>query len=136
MAEVFKEPEPEPVAEFQEPEYYEPVQTESDIAHKAALETLIGGNRHKRARMEDINIIDINSSDIIPSKEEYERSVLKNQTGFVPTGNLTGDWSCTSKRKSHITYLADKAKANEQELEAMWSLNRQTKRQTQSKYGF
>lgn len=107
-----------------------------DLANERALASLIGGNKAKRARLDEVNIIDISSSDIVPTKEDFLRRKLQEETGFVPTGHLTGDWSCTSKRKSHITYLASKAADNAQELEAMWSSNRQSRRQTQSKYGF
>ncbi|XP_058838342.1 proline-rich protein PRCC [Topomyia yanbarensis] len=111
-------------------------QDREDLASERALSSLIGGNKAKRTRVDEVNIIDINSSDIVPSKEDFLRRKLQEETGFVPTGHLTGDWSCTSKRKSHITYLASKAQDNAQELEAMWASNRQTRRQTQSKYGF
>ncbi|EAT37364.1 AAEL010629-PA [Aedes aegypti] len=107
-----------------------------DLANERALSSLIGGNKAKRARLEEVNIIDISSADIVPTKEDFMRRKLQDATGYVPTGHLTGDWTCTSKRKSHITYLASKAQDNAQELEAMWSANRQSRRQTQSKYGF
>ncbi|XP_053687926.1 uncharacterized protein LOC128737334 [Sabethes cyaneus] len=108
----------------------------NQLGNKHALATLIGGNKAKRARADNVSIIDINSADIVPSKDDFLRRKLQEETGYVPTGHLTGDWTCTSKRKSHITYLATKAQANAQELEAMWSSNRQSRRQTQSKYGF
>ncbi|XP_052898943.1 proline-rich protein PRCC [Anopheles moucheti] len=107
-----------------------------DLASETALSALIGGNRAKRGRIEDVDLIDITSADIVPSKEDFLRRQLQDETGYVPTGHLVGDWTCTSKRKSHITQLASKAQANAQELEAMWAANRQSRRQTQSKYGF
>ncbi|XP_053666159.1 proline-rich protein PRCC [Anopheles marshallii] len=107
-----------------------------DLASETALSALIGGNRAKRGRIEEVDLIDITSADIVPSKEDFLRRQLQDETGYVPTGHLVGDWTCTSKRKSHITQLASKAQANAQELEAMWAANRQSRRQTQSKYGF
>uniref|UniRef100_A0A182PEQ1 Proline-rich protein PRCC n=1 Tax=Anopheles epiroticus TaxID=199890 RepID=A0A182PEQ1_9DIPT len=107
-----------------------------DLASETALAALIGGNRAKRARIEAVDLIEITSADIVPSKEDFLRRQLQDETGYVPTGHLVGDWTCTSKRKSHITQLASKAQANAQELEAMWAANRQSRRQTQSKYGF
>ncbi|KFB48644.1 AGAP006356-PA-like protein [Anopheles sinensis] len=107
-----------------------------DLASETALAALIGGNRAKRARVEQVDLIEITSADIVPSKEDFLRRQLQDETGYVPTGHLVGDWTCTSKRKSHITQLANKAQANAQELEAMWAANRQSRRQTQSKYGF
>ncbi|XP_050094679.1 proline-rich protein PRCC [Anopheles aquasalis] len=107
-----------------------------DLANENALAALIGGNRAKRGRVEEVDLIEITSADIVPSKEDFLRRQLQDETGYVPTGHLVGDWKCTSKKKSHITQLASKAQANAQELEAMWAANRQSRRQTQSKYGF
>ncbi|KAI4466256.1 proline-rich protein prcc [Holotrichia oblita] len=42
----------------------------------------------------------------------------------------------TCKRKHHITYLAQQAKANEQELQNQWAQSRFTRQKTQAKYGF
>ncbi|XP_055536416.1 uncharacterized protein LOC129725045 [Wyeomyia smithii] len=138
MAEAAKKfDEPDQVENMPGPSgFQQVVPVVNDLDNKQALATLIGGNRAKRARVENVNIIDISSTDIVPSKEDFLRRKLQEETGYVPTGHLTGDWTCTSKRKSHITYLASKAQANAQELEAMWSSNRQSRRQTQSKYGF
>lgn len=102
---------------------------------RMAVQQLIGGNKAKRAKLSEINIIDITDSDLMPNKEDFMRKQLTQQTQFVPTGNLMG-YDSTSKRKSQITFLAQKAVANEQELEAMWAANRQTKRASSSKYGF
>uniref|UniRef100_A0A182S906 Proline-rich protein PRCC n=1 Tax=Anopheles maculatus TaxID=74869 RepID=A0A182S906_9DIPT len=115
---------------------HRPEEAAEDLASETALSALIGGNRAKRARIEEVDLIEITSADIVPSKEDFLRRQLQDETGYVPTGHLVGDWTCTSKRKSHITQLASKAQANAQELEAMWAANRQSRRQTQSKYGF
>ncbi|XP_052869815.1 uncharacterized protein LOC128275374 [Anopheles cruzii] len=109
---------------------------QTDLANETAMAALIGGNRAKRARVEQVDLIEITSEDIVPSKADFLRRQLQDETGYVPTGHLVGDWTCTSRRKSHITQLANKAQANAQELEAMWAANRQSRRQTQSKYGF
>lgn len=99
------------------------------------LYKLQGGNRAKRAKVEEINFVEITDADIKPSREEFLRTHLAQQTQFVPTGNLVG-YDSTSKRKSQITYLAQKALANEQELQALWAANRQKQRASSSKYGF
>ncbi|XP_058464556.1 proline-rich protein PRCC [Malaya genurostris] len=138
-AKQFTEPEPveeQPCSSGLHPSRDFVLQEQDDLTSERALSSLIGGNKAKRARVDDVNIIEISSADIVPSKEDFLRRKLQEETGYVPTGHLTGDWSCTSKRKSHITYLASKAQDNAQELEAMWSANRQSRRQTQSKYGF
>uniref|UniRef100_A0A182NK97 Proline-rich protein PRCC n=1 Tax=Anopheles dirus TaxID=7168 RepID=A0A182NK97_9DIPT len=137
----FTEPEEQPEATHlneavTQETHYQPDDGAQDLASETALSALIGGNRAKRARIEEVDLIEITSSDIVPSKEDFLRRQLQDETGYVPTGHLVGDWTCTSKRKSHITQLANKAQANAQELEAMWAANRQSRRQTQSKYGF
>ncbi|XP_055606896.1 proline-rich protein PRCC [Uranotaenia lowii] len=130
-----EEMQPGPSASQSNPALYTH-ESEQNLASDRAISSLIGGNKAKRAKLDEVQIIDINSSDIVPNEEDFMRRKLMDETGFVATGNLTGDWTCTSKRKSHITYLASKAMENAQELEAMWSANRQSRRQTQSKYGF
>lgn len=110
-----------------------PQQTAID---QSAVQQLIGGNKAKRARLtEEMNIIEISDADIRPNREEFLRTQLTRQTQFVPTGKLEG-YDSTAKRNSQITKLAQRALANEQELEAMWAANRQNKRAAHSKYGF
>lgn len=41
-----------------------------------------------------------------------------------------------SRRKHHITYLAQKAKAQEQDLQNQWAQSRFNRQQTRAKYGF
>jgi proline-rich protein PRCC len=65
------------------------------------------------------------------------RKKLRGETEFMPTGQLIEKGpNALAKRKHQISYLAMRAQVNEQELEAMWSSNRQTKRESKSKYGF
>lgn len=120
---------------IQEPHLEEMPPPQNPDLDRMAVQQLIGGNKAKRAKLSEINIIDITDSDLMPNKEDFMRKQLTQQTQFVPTGNLMG-YDSTSKRKSQITFLAQKAVANEQELEAMWAANRQTKRASSSKYGF
>ncbi|XP_055322395.1 proline-rich protein PRCC [Sitodiplosis mosellana] len=110
----------------------------SHVSHRDEIniEALIGARAAKRSRKEDIQFIDI-SQDQVTSNEEWQRSQLQGETQYQPTGRLvTGDPGAGTKKKHQITYLAYQAKANEAELQAMWATNRQSRRQTQSKYGF
>ncbi|XP_034658702.1 proline-rich protein PRCC [Drosophila subobscura] len=104
----------------------------------AAMDALVGKNaKRRRKETKDIQVIDISGSQVLPDREEWMRTCLASSTTFQPTGVLTDEEPVAGTRRKHqITYLAHKAKANEAELQAMWSANRQTRRATQSKYGF
>lgn len=103
-----------------------------------AIQALMGGStKRRRQQQSDIQVIDINSSQVLPDKEEWMRTALASSTTYQPTGVLVDEEPASGTRRKHqITYLAHKAKANEAELQAMWSANRQNRRATQSKYGF
>lgn len=101
------------------------------------IEALVGTRAAKRMKKEDIQFIDISQDEVKLNQEEWLRNQLTQETEFQPTGRLVGDGPGAGTKKKHqITYLAYQAKANEQELQAMWAANRHTRRQTQSKYGF
>lgn len=103
---------------------------------KNAIEALVSG-REKRRKIDSIKIIDIDNDQLRPNKNEWLRTALASATTYQPTGVLTDEEPAAGTRRKHqITYLAHKAKANEAELQAMWSANRQSRRQTQNKYGF
>ncbi|XP_022780461.1 proline-rich protein PRCC-like [Stylophora pistillata] len=68
----------------------------------------------RRNRGEEINIVDINADDQIGNSAEM----------------------LTKYGTEEITYAPSRAKERELELRQQWSANRQTRRQTQSKYGF
>lgn len=100
------------------------------------LQALVGARAAKRARKDEIQFIDISQQDVTMNQDEWMRNQLQSETQYQPTGKLVGDPGAGTKKKHQITYLAYQAKANEQELQAMWAANRHTRRQTQSKYGF
>uniref|UniRef100_T1PDY4 Mitotic checkpoint protein PRCC n=1 Tax=Musca domestica TaxID=7370 RepID=T1PDY4_MUSDO len=101
-----------------------------------ATQALVGSSA-KRRRNEPINIVELNSEQILPNKDEWMRTALASSTTYQPTGVLVDEEPVAGTRRKHqITYLAHKAKANEAELQAMWAANRQNRRATQSKYGF
>ncbi|KAH8349663.1 hypothetical protein KR084_003943 [Drosophila pseudotakahashii] len=103
-----------------------------------AMDALVGKNaKRRRKEAKEMQVIDIVGTQVMPDREEWMRSALASSTTFQPTGVLTDEEPVAGTRRKHqITYLAHKAKANEAELQAMWSANRQTRRATQSKYGF
>lgn len=102
------------------------------------IEALIGARAAKRSRKDDIQFIDIRQDQVASTNDEWMRNRLQSETEFQPTGRLVGSDQpgAGTKKKHQITYLAYQAKANEAELQAMWANNRQSRRQTQSKYGF
>ncbi|KAM8710725.1 hypothetical protein ACLKA7_017362 [Drosophila subpalustris] len=103
-----------------------------------AMDALVGKNaKRRRKEAKEMQVIDISGSQVMPDRDEWMRTALASATTFQPTGVLTDEEPVAGTRRKHqITYLAHKAKANEAELQAMWSANRQTRRATQSKYGF
>lgn len=101
----------------------------------ADIEALCGARAAKRARKGDIQFIEISQDQVTMGRGEWERNQLQAETEYQPRG-LLNDPGAGTKKKHQITYLAYQAKANEQELQAMWAANRHARRQTQSKYGF
>ncbi|TDG44341.1 hypothetical protein AWZ03_009231 [Drosophila navojoa] len=103
-----------------------------------AMDALVGKNaKRRRKEVKEMQVIDIVGDQVMPDREEWMRTALASATTYQPTGVLTDEEPVAGTRRKHqITYLAHKAKANEAELQAMWSANRQTRRATQSKYGF
>lgn len=118
----------------------EPVEEEieEDIM-KEAYSELVGRSRKakgkKRNAKPELNIIDINETDVRPDRREW---MTKSLTEEQPAAAVKkGDEpSVQSKRKHQITYLAYQAKLNEQELKNQWAMNRMSRKQTQAKYGF
>lgn len=124
---------------LEEPEEINPTTFDTQRVSQIDSETLqqLCGTGAKRKRQENINIVDISHDQVMPSRDDWMRTALTQSTEYQPRGSLVDDeLTPGSKRKHQITYLAHQAKANEQELQAMWAANRQSRRQTQSKYGF
>lgn len=111
--------------------------TQQSALDKTALQALAGSSSKRRKREDSIQVVDISSAEVLPSREEWMRTALASSTAYQPTGVLVDEEPVAGTRRKHqITYLAHKAKANEAELQAMWSANRQNRKATQSKYGF
>lgn len=102
-----------------------------------AIQALVGGNRAKRSKIDNIQILDLSANEVMPDRDEWMRRAVRGETEYVPTGNIVDKGpNSLAKRKHQISYLAFRAEKNEAELEAMWASNRQTKRESKSKYGF
>lgn len=100
-----------------------------------AIQALVGGSKSKRPKLSDVQVINLTANDII-QRDDWEKAHLQQETQYIPRGKLTETGTGKQKKKHQITYLAQQAKANELELQAMWAQNRQSRRQTQNKYGF
>ncbi|XP_017771457.1 PREDICTED: uncharacterized protein LOC108558909 isoform X2 [Nicrophorus vespilloides] len=98
-----------------------------------AFKQLVGsGKLHK----ENIKLVDINEAEVLTEKDAWVTKALTDPEAN-PKGTAINDpVNNTCKKKHHITYLAQQAKANEQELQNQWSASRFSRKQTQAKYGF
>lgn len=92
--------------------------------------------RLRGKRLEEINIIDVCADNQVDKTQILIRGLTEQPT--YSSSSNTGDFNTSQqhRRKHQITYLAQQAKAREQELKNTWAQNRMTKRQTQAKYGF
>ena len=109
----------------------EPIKPYEGLSNEAFKELL--GSKHKEKS--DINIIDINEDEILPDKDIWMAKSLTDPE-LAPKYVIEDPVNDTCRRKHHITYLAQQAKANEQELKNQWAANRYTRQKTQAKYGF
>lgn len=53
-----------------------------------AIKALMGGNKAKRSRVEDIQIIDLSASEVLPNRDEWLRKTLAGETSYIATGNI------------------------------------------------
>ncbi|KAL4227759.1 hypothetical protein ACF0H5_013195 [Mactra antiquata] len=83
---------------------------------------------------EEINLIDVNADDYTDPSEITKH--MTEESSYQPHRKKDNQPSSQQKRKHQIHYLAFQAKERELELKNQWSQNRQTKKQTQAKYGF
>ncbi|XP_064608289.1 proline-rich protein PRCC-like [Liolophura sinensis] len=89
----------------------------------------------KKARgREQVNFIDIDTNEFTGTQDLMKTlTVEQEHTSHRKKDNQP---SGRQRHKHQITYLAFQAKERELTLKNQWAQNRQTKRQTQSKYGF
>jgi len=90
--------------------------------------------QRKRGLEETVSFVDANVDDYT-DPTEYNKH-LTEESSYVSHKKTDNLPTSQQKRKKQITYLAFQAKEKEMELKNQWAMNRQTKMQTQSKYGF
>ncbi|KAJ3661264.1 hypothetical protein Zmor_005668 [Zophobas morio] len=102
-----------------------------DGLDNAAFKELVG----KAKRPVNIKLIDINEEEIVADNNFWMTKSLTDPDQ-APKNAVEDPVDPTRKKKHHITYLAEQAKANEQELQTQWSANKFARNQTRAKYGF
>ncbi|KAF9171727.1 hypothetical protein BGX21_010252 [Mortierella sp. AD011] len=93
----------------------------------------------RKAKDVPINIIDVSARDQMRHAQHARLSMTGSGTQAKPVdlGSIEHlKPTVGQKRKHNIMSLAYQAKANQQQLNASWAASRQTKAETQSKYGF
>lgn len=119
------------------PDAQDESETGREELDQEAVRYLLGGNKAKRSRTDNIQIIDLSAAEVMPNRDEWVRKTLAGETSYIPTGQILEKGpNALAKRKHQISFLSMRAENNEAELEAMWAANRQTKREGKSKYGF
>lgn len=98
----------------------------------AAFKELVGSLKRRK---ENIKLVDVSEDEVLPETDQW---LLKSITDpmIQPQTVVEDPVNQTCRRKHHITYLAEMAKANEQELQNQWSHNKYNRMLTRSKYGF
>nr|XP_018908375.1 PREDICTED: proline-rich protein PRCC [Bemisia tabaci]XP_018908376.1 PREDICTED: proline-rich protein PRCC [Bemisia tabaci] len=98
-----------------------------------ALRQLCGRKDRKAASQ----LIDVRGDSLVMNSQEWlMQSLSEEKVQKSHKKNKKDGPSTMEKRKHQITYLAHQAKENELELKNTWANNRQTRKQTQAKYGF
>ncbi|KAF9355223.1 hypothetical protein BGX26_006841 [Mortierella sp. AD094] len=93
----------------------------------------------RKAKDVPINVIDVSARDQMRHAQHARLSMAGGGGQAKPVDLASIEHlkpSAGQKRKHNIMSLAYQAKANQQHLNASWAASRQTKAETQSKYGF
>ncbi|KAL3284788.1 hypothetical protein HHI36_018931 [Cryptolaemus montrouzieri] len=103
-----------------------------DGLDNVAFKELVG----KRSRIpRNIKLIDVNEEELVADKDLWMTKSLTDPD-FVPKQAVEDPVDPTKRKKHHITYLAQQAKANEQELQSQWASSKFNRNQSRAKYGF
>lgn len=97
-----------------------------------AFKQLVGKSRRP---IGNIKLIDINEEEILPDKDIWMAKSLTDPE-LAPKPVIDDPVDPTRRKKHHITYLAQQAKANEQELKNQWAVSKNNKFASRAKYGF
>lgn len=97
-----------------------------------AFKELVGKTKRP---LGNITLIDVNEEEILPDKDI---SMIKSLTDpeIARKATCEDPVDPTRKKKHHITYLAQQAKANEQELANAWAASKNSRLASRAKYGF
>ncbi|KAL1517179.1 hypothetical protein ABEB36_000977 [Hypothenemus hampei] len=120
-------PKPEEALIAPEPTY-QPYEGLDNVAFKE----LVGTTKRP---IGNIKLIDINEEEILPDRDIWMTKSLTDPE-LAPKKEAEEPVDPTRRKKHHITYLAQKAKANEDELKATWATSKNNRLMSRAKYGF
>lgn len=105
--------------EIIEPEYNAAPETSEpyDGLNNEAFKELVGSRKRIPG---NIKLIDINEEEILPEKDLWMTKSLTDPE-YIPKKEIEDPVDPTRRKKHHITYLAQQAKANEQDLKNQWA---------------
>lgn len=69
----------------QQQDVYEQNETQID---EEAMRALLGGNKAKRMKTDNIEILDLNADQVMPNREEWLRRSLAGETEFIASGKI------------------------------------------------
>lgn len=122
-----KEPEPPAIVDIA-PEPEKPYDGLDNVAFKE----LVGKSKMP---IGNIKLIDINEEEILPDKDIWMTKSLTDPD-LAAKVETEDEVDPTRRKKHHITYLAQQAKANEQELKSAWATSKNNRMMSRAKYGF
>jgi proline-rich protein PRCC len=68
--------------------YQSDPQQQQQSVDEEAMRQLLGGNKAKRSRVDNIQFIDLTAADVMPNRDEWLRKTLAGETSYMPTGNI------------------------------------------------
>lgn len=80
--------ESEPQEEIQS-NSYDQYDHDQQPVDEEALKALLGGNKAKRSKIDNIQFIDLSAAEVMPNREEWKRKTLAGETSYQPTGHIT-----------------------------------------------
>lgn len=103
-----------------------------DGLNNEAFKELVGKTKRP---IGNIKLIDINEEEILADKDLWMTKSLTDPE-MAPKATVENPVDPTRRKKHHITYLAQQAKANEQELANAWAASKNNRLASRAKYGF
>lgn len=100
-----------------------------------AFKQLVGASQ-RRQIPSHITITDIVESDMLEKTDVWMRKALTDPQYLQPRSTEDESTNPVAKNKHHITFLAQQAKAKEQELQQQWASGNQKRQMSRAKYGF